>query len=189
MGSRATTTSWAVATRANTPERVYLRPKNRFVAGFMGSLAMNVVSARLARGEGGVTAGFGEHRIAIGDDVIGDRPGLFAPEGHVLLGIRPEDLEDAEFAAEAPPETTITTTCTLREALGSEMLLHIPIATAATQDSDPTEPIEPGGGASTACVAHVHPESRVREGDRLRLVLDTKRLHFFDPESGLAYLP
>ena len=53
----------------------------------------------------------------------------------------------------------------------------------------PTGPIEPVGGASTALVARVHPESRAREGDRLRLVVDTKRLHFFDPESGLAYLP
>jgi multiple sugar transport system ATP-binding protein len=189
MGDRIAVMRDGTLQQVDTPERVYRRPKNRFVAGFIGSPAMNVVSARLARGEGGVTASFGEHRLAIADDVIGDRPGLFAREGHVLLGIRPEDLEDAEFAAEAPPETTITTTCTLREALGSEVLLHFPVATAATWDADATGPIEPVGGESAALVARVHPESRVREGDRLRLVVDTKRLHFFDPESGLAYLP
>jgi multiple sugar transport system ATP-binding protein len=185
MGDRIAVMRDGTLQQVDTPERVYRRPKNRFVAGFIGSPAMNVVSARLARGEGGVTASFGEHRIAIADDVIGDRPGLFAREGQVLLGIRPEDLEDAEFAAEA----TITTTCTLREALGSEVLLHFPVATAATREADATRPIEPVGGASTALVARVHPESRVREGDRLRLVIDTKRLHFFDPESGLAFLP
>jgi multiple sugar transport system ATP-binding protein len=136
-----------------------------------------------------VTARFGEHRLAIPDDVIANRPGPLAREGHVLLGIRPEDLEDAEFAAEALPEATITTTCTLREALGSEVLLHFPVATAATPNAEPAGPIDPVEGASTALVARVHPESRVREGDRLRLVVDTKRLHFFDPESGLAYLP
>ena len=83
----------------------------------------------------------------------------------------------------------MTTTCTLREALGSEVLVHFPLATGATPDADGSGTVEPLGDASAALVARVHPESRVREGDQVRLVVDTKRLHFFDPETGLAYLP
>ena len=67
MGDRIAVMRDGTLQQVDTPERVYRRPKNRFVAGFIGSPAMNVVSARLARGEGGVTASFGEHRLAIGE--------------------------------------------------------------------------------------------------------------------------
>ena len=81
MGDRIAVMRDGTLQQVDTPERVYRRPKNRFVAGFIGSPAMNVVSARLARGDGGVTASFGEHRLAIADDVIADRPGLVRARG------------------------------------------------------------------------------------------------------------
>jgi multiple sugar transport system ATP-binding protein len=91
----------------------------------------------------------------------------------VLLGIRPEDLEDAALeGAKRGAEwagSTLTMDCTLREALGSEVLLHFAV---------------PGGSA--AFIARVDPETTAREGDRVRLAVNLARLHFFDPESGLA---
>ena len=111
-----------------------------------------------------------------------ERRALLAYEGeNVILGIRPEDLEDAAFVAEAPPERTLDTTCSLREALGSEVLVHFPLARA----EDAGESIEPLG-ARSMFVARVHPQTTAREGEPLRLVVDTKRLHFFEPEHGLA---
>jgi multiple sugar transport system ATP-binding protein len=81
-----------------------------------------------------------------------------------MVGIRPEDLEDAEFASSESDARTITTTCTLREALGSEVLLHF-----AVGDEN--------------LVARVHPETGVREGGQVRLVANTRRLHFVDPRT------
>jgi multiple sugar transport system ATP-binding protein len=140
------------------------------VMGFIGSPAMNMVNARLTRANGDLIASFGEHSLVIGDEVLADRPALRAYEGgEVVLGIRPEDIEDAAFAAEAPGRT-LTVVCTLREALGSEVLVHF----SAVDD----------GGA--ALIARVDQLTAARMGEPLQLVVDTSRLHFFEPASGLA---
>jgi multiple sugar transport system ATP-binding protein len=139
------------------------------VAGFIGSPAMNMVKVRLSRANGDLVVSFGEHRLTIGDDVLTERPALRAYEGReVVLGLRPEDIEDAAFRAAAPGRT-LTTVCTLREALGSEVLVHFA-----------------AGDGGTAFIARVDPLTSVRMGEPVQLVVDTARLHFFAPESGLA---
>jgi multiple sugar transport system ATP-binding protein len=169
MGDRIAVMRDGRLQQVDTPERVYRWPANRFVAGFIGSPAMNIVSGRLSRTNGDLVVSFGEASLAIDAEVIAARPSLRAFEGRdVILGIRPEDIEDAAFAADAPPDRTLTTVCNLREALGSEVLVHFP------------------GDASSTFVARVHPQTTAREGEQLRLVVDTKKLHFFEPESGLA---
>jgi multiple sugar transport system ATP-binding protein len=182
MGDRIAVMRDGTLQQVDTPERVYQWPANQFVAGFIGSPAMNMVNARLTRANGTLFVNFGENSLVIDDELIAKRPALLAYEGaNVILGIRPEDLEDAAFAPEAPPERTLDTTCTLREALGSEVLVHFPLARA----EDAGESIEPLG-ARSIFVARVHPQTAAREGELLRLVVDTKRLHFFEPERGLA---
>jgi multiple sugar transport system ATP-binding protein len=164
MGDRIAVMQGGTLQQVDTPERVYRTPANRFVAGFIGSPAMNMVTARLVRADGGLTARFGEHALALGDDVLAGR----SAGTEVILGIRPEDLEDAAFVAEAPGRT-LTTVCTLREALGSEVLLHFAVA-----------------DGSATFIARVNSETTAREGDSVRLAANTARLHFFDPESGRA---
>jgi multiple sugar transport system ATP-binding protein len=182
MGDRIAVMRGGTLQQVDTPETVYRWPANRFVAGFIGSPAMNMISARLTRDNGSLIATFGESRLAIDDEVIAERPSLRDYEGaNIVLGIRPEDFEDAAFAAEAPPARTLTTVCSLRETLGSEVLVHFPLASSA----DSSELVEPGD-ASSAFIARVDPETTAREGERLQLVVDTRRLHFFEPESGLA---
>jgi multiple sugar transport system ATP-binding protein len=171
MGDRIAVMRGGTLQQVDTPERVYRRPANRFVAGFIGSPSMNMVSARLTRADGDLRIDFGDNSLAIDDEVLANRPALGAYEGgEVILGIRPEDIEDVAFVAEAPPERTIATVCGLREALGSEVLVHFPVA----RDSDST------------FVARVDPQTAAREGEPLLLVVDTRRLHFFEPESGFA---
>jgi multiple sugar transport system ATP-binding protein len=170
MGDRIAVMRGGTLQQVDAPEQVYRWPVNRFVAGFIGSPAMNMVNARLTRANGDLIVSFGEHSLVIGDEALAARPALRAHEGgEVVLGIRPEDLEDAAFAAEAPGRT-LTTVCTLREALGSEVLVHF----AAVED-----------GSSTF-IARVHPLTSARMGEPLQLVVDTARLHFFEPASGLA---
>jgi multiple sugar transport system ATP-binding protein len=187
MGDRIAVMSDGALQQVDTPERVYRHPANRFVAGFIGSPAMNIVNARLTRANGSLIVRFGEHSLEIDDEVIARRPALLAYEGKpVVLGIRPEDMEDAAFAPEAGNERTIVTVCSLRETLGSEVLVHFPLAEPAQRETDAGEVIEPLGDASSIFVARIDPETTAREGEPLRLVVDTRRLHFFEPESGRA---
>jgi multiple sugar transport system ATP-binding protein len=187
MGDRIAVMRNGTLQQVDTPEQVYRRPANRFVAGFIGSPAMNMVTARLSRAHGDLVVSFGGHSLVIDDEAIAGSPALRAYDGaDVVLGLRPEDFEDAAFAADAPPGRTLTTVCSLREALGSEVLVHFPVATQATGTAGAAGLIEPLGDASSTFVARVHPQTAVREGEQVRLVVDTRRLHFFHPESGLA---
>jgi multiple sugar transport system ATP-binding protein len=168
MGDRIAVMRGGTLQQVDTPERVYQWPANQFVAGFIGSPAMNMISARLTRTDEGLAVGFGDFSLVLDDDLIAERPALLAHTGEdVVLGIRPEDIEDAAFAPEASPGRTIVAVCTLREALGSEVLVHF-------------------SAADAPFVARVHPQTTAREGEALRLVVNTKQLHFFEPASGLA---
>jgi multiple sugar transport system ATP-binding protein len=178
MGDRIAVMRGGTLQQVDTPERVYQRPANQFVAGFIGSPAMNMIRARVTSADGRLFLRFGEHSLAVDDA----RTGLRAYDGRdVVLGIRPEDIEDAALIDGAPPERTLDTVCSLREALGSEVLIHFAATTAAMN-----ELVEPLGDTNAMFVARLSPQTTAREGDRLRLVVDTRRLHFFDPESGDA---
>jgi multiple sugar transport system ATP-binding protein len=180
MGDRIAVMRGGSLQQVDAPENVYRRPVNRFVAGFIGSPAMNMISARLARVDGELVLSFGEHTLAIGDEVLAEHPALRSHEGEeFILGIRPEDFEDAAFAAAAPPKRTLTATCTLREALGSEVLVHFAV-TAAAVDADTLD------DAGSTFIARVDPRTEARVGEQVRLVVNTSRLHFFDAASGLA---
>jgi multiple sugar transport system ATP-binding protein len=187
MGDRIAVMRGGTLQQVDTPDRIYRWPANRFVAGFIGSPAMNMMGARLSRTGEDLIVSFGEHTLVIDDDVVSERPGLAAFEGStVVLGIRPEDIEDAAFAAGGPPGRTLTTVCSLRETLGSEVLVHFPVPSRAEHTSESNEVATAVAEVGSAFVARVHPQTAASEGERLNLVVDTRRLHFFEPESGLA---
>ncbi|HWX10141.1 MAG TPA: sn-glycerol-3-phosphate ABC transporter ATP-binding protein UgpC [Gaiellaceae bacterium] len=168
MGDRIAVMRDGTLQQVDTPDSVYQRPANRFVAGFIGSPAMNIVDARLTRANGELQVSIGATNLAVDETVLAERPALAAYEGgNVVVGIRPEDFEDAAFVSDPPPERTLHTECRLREALGSEVLVHFPVE-------------------GSMFVARVNPQTSAREGEQLDLVVDTKRLHFFEPETGIA---
>jgi multiple sugar transport system ATP-binding protein len=181
MGDRVAVMRSGHLQQVDNPERLYEHPANQFVAGFIGSPAMNMVEARLQRNGDGVVARFGAYQLVVDPELVAERPALAGYDGaRVVLGIRPEDFEDAAFTTGSPPERTLDTVTGLREALGSEVLVHFSVATSGS--SEVSEFIE----ADSIFVARVHPQTRAREGEPLRLVVNTKRLHFFDPDTGLA---
>jgi multiple sugar transport system ATP-binding protein len=187
MGDRIAVMRGGTLQQVDTPERVYERPANQFVAGFIGSPAMNMVTAQLTRKDGHLAVAFGDHHLAVDDELTAERPALRGYEGrNVVLGIRPEDFEDAAFAPDAAPGRTLSTVCSLREALGSEVLVHFAVAASSAPTVDAADFIEPLGDEGSIFVARVHPRTAAREGEPLRLVVNTRRLHFFDPETGLA---
>ncbi len=194
MGDRVVVMRRGLLQQVDVPQRLYERPANLFVAEFIGSPAMNLVEAEVAEEDGGFVARFGEHALR-----IGERPGLAGHLGRpVVLGFRPEDLEDATLTAEAPPESTLSAVTDIREDMGPEVYVHFSLgvqpvrtpdveeATRAEDEQTQTEP-EPGVLRRRApFVARVGRETGAREGEAIRLVVDTSRLYLFDAETGMA---
>jgi multiple sugar transport system ATP-binding protein len=179
------------------PPRLYSDPVNLFVAEFIGSPAMNLVEAELERDDGAVLARFGPHKLRLDDATVAARPALSEYVGRKLaLGIRPEDFEDAAVADEMPPGRTLPAVVDIREDMGSEIFLHFsvdaaPIATADVEEAvEETAAVEAvkaqAASRGSPFVARIDRESRAGEGESVQLVVDTKRLHFFDPETGDA---
>jgi multiple sugar transport system ATP-binding protein len=131
LGSRVAVIRHGELQQVAPPQELYLRPANLFVASFIGSPAMNLIEARLERGDGGPQVCFGPHRLAIGDKAVREHPALERYLGRkVVLGIRPEHLEDASLARDAASGSVIEVTVELREELGSEVDLHCAVGVA-----------------------------------------------------------
>src|SRR6266480_609158 len=109
----------------DVPQKLYDEPRNLFVAEFIGSPAMNLVTAELAPANGGMSATFGQRSLQIGGPVLQRRPALRRFTGRrVILGVRPEDIEDAEHADGAPEGTRLAAVVDIREDMGSEVFVH-----------------------------------------------------------------
>jgi multiple sugar transport system ATP-binding protein len=174
------------------PQVLYDEPVNLFVAAFMGSPAMNLGEAELQRDpDGRVFAQIANHRLEVAPELLAARPAIGTRAGSsVVLGIRPEDLEDVALAGDgAPADRRLPITVELREAMGSETHLHCdlpgwtpPAAVLSVRRDAASGSAE--DGKRSRLVARVSPRSRAREGDPLELAVDTSALHFFDPGSG-----
>jgi multiple sugar transport system ATP-binding protein len=197
MGDRVAVIKKGELQQIDTPQFLYDHPTNLFVAGFIGSPSMNMVGATLSRDDGSLTAEFGGDKIAIPDDVLGMRPDLKGYEGkEVVLGIRPEDMEDASLVPEAPAEHRIRSEVILREALGADVLAHFTIKapTVITEDvkelahdvgAEALEAVERGAQAGESeFMARLNPRTKAAKGEQIELVIDVHRMHYFDQETG-----
>jgi len=163
--------------QADTPQALFNAPVNLFVAGFIGSPAMNFVTARLARDDGPAVT-FADHRLAVPDDLITARPGLDGYFGReVILGIRPSDFEDAGLADAGWARMPVTAGVT--EDLGSEIHVLFTVDAPQVQHSGIADAAADGDEDEAA-------RSKVRTGQPVELAVDTSNLQFFDPESGLS---
>jgi multiple sugar transport system ATP-binding protein len=199
MGDRVAVIRKGVLQQADAPQELYDHPVNLFVAGFIGSPAMNMVEATLSRDDGSFAVEFGGQRLGLPQDVMGMRPELERFEGKpFVLGLRPEDMEDAALLTDAPSDRRISSTVELREALGSDVVVHFKVQAPIVVTEDVKElAVDVGqealeeleevarAGESTF-VARLNPRTGAREGERIELVVDTGHLHFFDPETGLG---
>jgi len=181
------------------PQTLYDQPVNLFVAGFIGSPSMNMVEATLEARNGGYAAKVGTESIAIPAETVSARPALANYAGReVVLGIRPEDLEDATLNTNAPAEQRLQGKTELTEALGSEIMVHFSIAARPAVTDDVRELAQDvgderavqelaAGAAETATlVGRFGARSRVRPGQPVEVAVDARSLHFFDPETGLG---
>jgi len=153
------------------------------VATFIGSPQMNVVRARFERRGDGAVLHIGEQTIGVAASVVAAKPALQGYDGHdVAVGVRPEHLEDAALAREA--NDVLSGTVSIREGLGSEVLLHVELG-AQVVSSDGTSTTVSDKATATV-VARVDPHTGAKEGDAVRLAVDVSQLHLFDLTTGLA---
>jgi multiple sugar transport system ATP-binding protein len=196
MGDRVAVMRKGELQQVADPQTLYDRPVNIFVGGFIGSPAMNMLDATIAQSNGDLQAKIGKQTISLGRETLEHRPALKAFVGkQVIIGIRPEDLEDAALVSDAPADRRLVGRLQLREALGSEIMAHFAIE-AAHAESDEISEIAADAGASdtgarigaeaneAVIVGRFGARSRITEGTEVTAVVDTRALHFFDPATG-----
>jgi multiple sugar transport system ATP-binding protein len=195
MGDRVAVMRKGELQQVDEPQTLYDRPVNLFVGGFIGSPAMNMLDATIQRANGDLRATIGEQTIALGAETTAQRPGLKAYAGKpVIIGIRPEDLEDAALEPGTPSDRVLKGRLELREALGSEIMAHFAIKAAHAESDEMRELAEDAGAPEgpqigveeneAIVVGRFSPRSRVAPGDEVVAVVDTRALHFFDPSTG-----
>jgi multiple sugar transport system ATP-binding protein len=193
MGDRVAVMNAGHLLQVDTPQVLYDQPVNEFVAGFIGSPSINLVEAELEQANGGLVVEFGGNRLAVDDTAVRNRSGLKDYIGRtVMLGIRPEDFEDASLEPDTPADRRLKATADLTEPLGAEVLVYFGteatrvVSSAAAADVGEDAEVQLGGDEgepTTRLVARVSPRTRVAVGQEIELAVDTSRLYFFDPES------
>ena len=201
MGDRVAVMRGGLLQQVDTPQVLYERPRNLFVAEFIGSPAMNLVLAELVADDSRLWVRIGDHRVRLSESAATRHPGLAAFTGRqVVLGIRPEDMEDATLDGRDSTDRRLSVVCDIREDMGSEVYVHFnldapPVTTKevleahvvdAPEDAETRVAAEQARGTGVRFVARVDRATRAREREPLELSLDVERLHFFDPETGLA---
>jgi multiple sugar transport system ATP-binding protein len=194
LGDRVCVLRRGLLQQVDRPQVLYDTPANLFVASFIGSPSMNLVEAEVAQADGALAVRFGPHALQVDESVRAARPALGGYVGRtVALGIRPEDLEDAAVARDAPAGRRLTATVDIREDMGSEVFLHFAVDAPPVKTEEVAEVLGPEALEAGEVQTHHHGEPFVarvdratgaRESEPIELVVDTRRLHFFDLETG-----
>jgi multiple sugar transport system ATP-binding protein len=185
LGDRVAIMRDGVLQQVARPQELYDRPRNLFVAEFIGSPAMNLVGADLVRTTDGWAATFGDVSLPIGERVLSSRPGLPKFEGRrLILGVRPEDIEDAAFGN----GERLSAIVDIREDMGSEVYVHFDPGARMVPGEDVKAAVGEDAAEvkSSAWVARLDRDTAAAERERIELAIDNDRLHFFDPETGDA---
>jgi len=200
MGDRVAVMQLGHLQQVDTPQALYDNPVNEFVAGFIGSPSINLLHAELQKEDGRLFVSFADYKLAVDDQLARNRSALNDYIGRtVMIGIRPEDFEDAALEPDTPADRRITATADLTEPLGSEVLVYFSVAATGIISSAVTADAAEGdadlyfGGGNgdapeglTRVVARVSPRTRIAIGNKIELAVDTARLYFFDPETRNA---
>jgi multiple sugar transport system ATP-binding protein len=194
MGDRVAVLRAGELQQVGTPTEVYDRPANLFVAGFIGSPPMNLARGTIESTNGSMRLRLGSHAITVPADLAGER-GLASAGGRpVIVGLRPEDLEGPREDGAVPQDgATIEATIDRVEAVGSHLLGFFTVDAPPPTGDAVAEAT--GGGLDevslitregTPFCATFEPRSGLGVGDRVPVSIDTRRLHFFDPDTEAA---
>jgi multiple sugar transport system ATP-binding protein len=178
------------------PQEIYDRPCDLFVAGFVGSPPMNLIEAELSRADGDYRLTIGDRQLALGEVEVEAAARLESYAGRaVVAGIRPESLEDATLIADAPADRRLRGVATLREALGSDALVHFTVDGSHSLAShvrelahdieDPAQLEElDRDERQAAFIGRFHPQTRVRPGAAVEVGIQPGAVTLFDADTG-----
>jgi multiple sugar transport system ATP-binding protein len=199
MGDRVAVMRKGELQQVAPPQELYEHPVNLFVGGFIGSPAMNLVQGSIERRNGSLYAVVGRHALQLSDQLVTARPAVEGYVGReVVVGIRPENLEDAVLEPDAPEDARLRGVVVLREPLGSEIVAHIQVDAppALTEDvrelardvgtEGAVQAAAEEGAKESTLVGRFGPRSRVRNGQTVDVAVETAALHLFDLETGLG---
>jgi len=183
MGDRVAVLSRGVLQQVDTPQNLYDHPDNIFVATFIGSPQMNMLKGHYDAAAATLTVG--SNVIAVPESVRAARPSLAGYDGRSLaVGLRPEHIADASLGG-IEGRSTLRGTVTVREGLGSEVLLHVTVDAAKVRAED-IDAETPGDDHSSVIVARVSPHTAAKPNDTIELAADVSQLQLFDLETGRA---
>ena len=183
MGDRVAVIKDGYLQQVDTPQRLYDRPANVFVAAFIGSPSMNLYEATLDVDGGSIR--LGSHSLPLSPASLEARPALRGyHDKRVVIGIRPEDFEDASLDQNGLPR--LSASVTLLEALGAEIMVHFRLDAARVDSGDPDAVEEAGGEGAANAVGRFHPRSTVRPGQSAEVAVAIDNLHFFDHDTREA---
>jgi multiple sugar transport system ATP-binding protein len=192
MGDRVAVMKDGLLQQVDVPRVLYDSPVNAFVAGFIGSPAMNFVTAQLVRDDGSAVT-FAGHQLPLPAEMLDAKPGLSDYIGReVILGVRPSDFEDASLADSSWARLSVTVDVT--EELGSEIHVIFSIDAAPVRHDSISGIVDESGDDASMVLAsgkslwtaRVAARSRVRQGQPVELAVDTSNLQFFDPVTALS---
>jgi multiple sugar transport system ATP-binding protein len=195
LGQRVAVMRTGVLQQIAAPQVLYERPLNLFVAGFIGSPAMNFLAATLQNDEAGRwSVQLGPHHLQVPESVLSARPALKAMRDKPLVvGIRPEDIEDAAIAGSREGQT-LPAIAELVEPLGADIMVYLsidvppptgPEGLADLSSELETSPLIAAESKSTV-IARFNPRTHVDVGDHVVATINTERLHFFTADTGEA---
>jgi multiple sugar transport system ATP-binding protein len=164
MGTRIVVMKDGLIQQVDTPTALYDRPKNMFVAGFMGSPQMNFINVMIEKRDDELHLIFGENDVKLPEGKTKKLEGTDYIGKEVVMGIRPEHIHDESVFLESMPDSIINAKVEVVEMLGSETLLHMFIG-------------------DISCTARVNPRTKTRAGDVIKVALDTNKIHMFDKDT------
>jgi multiple sugar transport system ATP-binding protein len=187
MGDRVAVIKDGHLQQVASPESLYAEPDNVFVAAFIGSPHMNLYEGMVVEEGDELAVRLGAQRLALDASVLNRRPALRAQIGQpVVVGIRPEDMEDAAVVTDHPDDQRLEAEVDVREALGAETLMHFGLAVPSVNSGDPDALDELGAEDKSRCTARFSADTEARPGDQIRVNVTTEKMHFFDRSSHLA---
>ncbi len=187
MGDRVAVIKDGYLQQVASPEALYAEPDNVFVAAFIGSPHMNLYEGMVVEQGDRLVVCLGDQRLALDSRVLDHRPALRAHiDQPVVVGIRPEDMDDAAVVTDHPADQRLDAEVDVREALGAETLMHFGLAVPSVNSGDPDALDELGAENQSRCTARFSAETGARPGDRIKVNVTTEKMHFFDRSSHLA---
>ena len=189
MGDRVAVIKDGHLQQVDAPENLYANPDNVFVAAFIGSPSMNLFEGVVSRdgSTGAYSVQLGSQSIAVPTEAIEARPALASYlDQPVVVGIRPEDLDDAAIFLDHPGDQRIHATIDVREALGAETLVHFGVDAPHVDSGDPDALDELGDESSSRCTGRFSPLTEANVGETIQITVNASKFHFFDKTSHLA---